>query len=208
MKSGGRACGVCGGKQVVIGYNDLMTTHPDIAREMAVDAGFDPTTYTAGSGFKVLWRCDEGHEWKAVVGSRAKEGTGCPVCAGRGFNPSKPGWLYLLRHDGWEMLQIGITNEPDDRMQTHARNGWEALDMRGPMDGVLTQEWERSILRWIRSRKIELTASGASEEPIRTGSSRRNGEAWWQDALDTTRLRDLMDAVEVWESAKEHSKRV
>ena len=197
----GRSCAVCAGKQIVPGYNDLATTHPDLARQMSVDKGYDPTTFGAGSGRKVLWRCDNGHEWKAAIGSRTGTGTGCPVCAGKGFNPSAPGWLYLMRHDAWEMLQVGITNEPTERTRTHARNGWEALDIRGPMDGVLAQEWERAILGMLRARGVELTGSGAAEQPTRTGKTRRNGEAWWCDDLATFRLRDLMDAVEVTEVA-------
>jgi hypothetical protein len=34
---------------------------------------------TPFSARKVWWRCDHGHEWEAVVGSRSN-GTGCPLC--------------------------------------------------------------------------------------------------------------------------------
>ena len=197
-----RSCGVCGGKQVALGFNDLATTHPQLAREMAIDKGFDPTTFTAGSGKKALWRCDQGHEWKAVIGSRAAQGTGCPVCANKGFNITEPAWMYLMRHDGWDMLQVGITNDPTVRAATHARNGWEPVDMRGPMDGVLAQDWETSILRLLRSLGVEMTPSGVADQPSRTGSVRRKGEAWWRDDYDAATVRELMDAVEAAEAAR------
>lgn len=41
---------------------------------------------TAGSGRKVWWQCDRGHEWKSVVGNRVKfypNRHGCPYCSGR-----------------------------------------------------------------------------------------------------------------------------
>jgi len=44
------------------------------------------------------------------------------------------------------MLQIGITNFPDDRLGTHKHLGWEVLEVRGPMDGLLARNWETSIL--------------------------------------------------------------
>ena len=43
-------CLVCGGKQVLAGFNDIQTTYPDLAREAV---GWDPTKYSHGSGKKV-----------------------------------------------------------------------------------------------------------------------------------------------------------
>lgn len=42
---------------------------------------------TYGSGRKVWWRCDRGHEWQAAVSARAMGGAGCPVCAGKKVLP-------------------------------------------------------------------------------------------------------------------------
>jgi predicted GIY-YIG superfamily endonuclease len=193
-----RSCAVCAGKQIVPGYNDLATTHPILASEMAIDKGYDPRTFGWGMGRKALWRCSEGHEWKAVVGSRVA-GTGCPICANKGFNISEPAWVYLLEHEDWGMLQVGITNEPDNRLATHKRNGWEPLNIRGPMEGTLAQEWERSILRMLRALKVELAPSGVSDQPSRTGSSRGLGEAWWLDEFRVDTVRALMESVEEFE---------
>jgi hypothetical protein len=194
LKSKKSGCAVCGGRQIVSGYNDLATTHPLLASEMAVDKGYDPRIFGWGMGRKALWRCAEGHEWKSIVGSRVA-GTGCPVCANRGFNNSEPAWLYLLFHDQWEMLQVGITNDPETRLATHRRSGWEPRDLRGPMDGPLAQEWESSILRMLRSSGVELTPSGVSDQPERTFNVRRRGEAWWIEEYDVVSLRELMDVV-------------
>ena len=190
-----RSCAVCAGKQIVSGFNDLATTHPNLAAEMAIDKGYDPRTFRWGTGRKALWRCSQGHEWKAVVGSRVS-GTGCPACANRGFNISEPAWVYLLEHQNWEMLQVGISNEPEIRLATHKKNGWDPLDIRGPMEGNLAQEWERSILQMLRALKVELAPSTAPDQPSRTGISRRLGEAWWVDEFRAEKVRTLMDAVE------------
>ena len=53
------------------------------------ELGFNPETLTLGSGKKVWWTCDKGHEWQAPVNNRNK-GRGCPYCSGnivlKGYN--------------------------------------------------------------------------------------------------------------------------
>ena len=183
-------CPFCSNREVLVGYNDLQTTRPDLVRE----ADFDPTTVTFGSGKKLPWKCTaHGHRWEAVVSSRAI-GRGCPQCAETGFNPGDPGWLYLLRHPEWLLLQMGITNHPDRRLKEHENHGWEVLDIRGPMDGYLTQDWEASILRWLTSRNIPRAASGTEESPH--FDTPNTGEAWQQSDLTVTSVREIMDLVE------------
>lgn len=87
MKSG---CPYCANIKVLPGYNDLATTHPNLAREwiIAKNNGIDPSSII-GAKQIVWWRCREGHEWQASIDSR-KRGNGCPICAGKqvliGFN--------------------------------------------------------------------------------------------------------------------------
>ena len=134
----GRSCPVCASQEVLPGYNDLMTTHPDIALRAY---GWDPSTVFAGTQKKFQWKCDQGHIWRADVNSQKR--SGCPSCSISGFDPNKDGWLYFLSHPHWEMLQIGITNVPESRLGSHRKLGWEVLELRGPMDGHLTQQWEQ-----------------------------------------------------------------
>ncbi len=39
-----------------------------------------PDQVLAGSKEKYWWICSKGHEWQAIVSSRTKWNTGCPVC--------------------------------------------------------------------------------------------------------------------------------
>lgn len=85
-------CPVCAGRSVVAGENDLATLYPRLAKQWhpTKNGTLKPTMVTAASNKKVWWRCELGHEWKAMVVSRSLKGTGCPVCAGKivlvGFN--------------------------------------------------------------------------------------------------------------------------
>ncbi len=178
-------CAVCAGKQVEVGLNDLQTTHPEISVEAV---GWDPTTVTAGSNQKKLWRCSQRHEWKASIAQRTS-GHGCPSCAQNGFDPNKEGWLYFLSHPDWEMLQIGITNVPGDRLSTHKRLGWEVLELRGPMDGDLARQWETDILRMLRKKNAVV---GSTEI---AGKFTGYTESWMKHSFPAMGLKELMESV-------------
>lgn len=78
----GRGCGYCANKTVLVGYNDLATTHPGLAAELH-DTTCAAEEITAGSARMLTWRCDQGHTWKARVVWRSRNGASCQVCANR-----------------------------------------------------------------------------------------------------------------------------
>lgn len=195
----GDGCTVCSSRVIIPGINDLQTIRPDLAAQVVVDAGYDPTTLAVSSSKKILWRCDEGHEWLATPNSRSSSGSGCPSCAEHGYNREKPGWLYLLRHDEWKMLQVGITNDPTRRLKFHSGHAWEPVDVRGPMDGFLAQGWENRILEMLRGRGVALAPSGTRQQPARAKVRRRRSEAWWEDEFTVDSILELMRAVEAAE---------
>lgn len=69
---------------VVIGTNDLATTHPALAALWHPDNEKTPQQVSSGSDYRAAWLCDTcGQASKATVFRRAREGLGCPVCRGR-----------------------------------------------------------------------------------------------------------------------------
>ncbi|MBE5924897.1 MAG: hypothetical protein E7271_10630 [Lachnospiraceae bacterium] len=84
-------CPYCSNSRVLLGFNDLQSKYPDIAKEWhpTKNANLKPTDVTSGSGKKVWWLGKCGHEWSATVSDRIN-GKGCGVCANRivlsGFN--------------------------------------------------------------------------------------------------------------------------
>lgn len=83
-RSSGSGCPVCAGRISSEGYNDLATEMPELAAQWHPEKNIPltPSRVTKGSTHIVWWRCENGHEWRASVKSRAG-GNGCPVCAGR-----------------------------------------------------------------------------------------------------------------------------
>lgn len=80
-RSQGSGCPYDAGKQALAGYNDLATTHPELAKQAH---GRDLTTVMAKSmaGKKREWICKLGHVWSATVKDRLR-GDGCPIHAGK-----------------------------------------------------------------------------------------------------------------------------
>jgi hypothetical protein len=190
-------CIFCTGRKALPGFNDLASQYPDLARE----AMFDATQVTTGSRKKLPWRCAEMHEWMAPVQDRV-QGHGCPNCAKFGFNPEEPAWLYLLIHRERDMIQIGITNNVPRRMREHRKNGWEALDLRGPMDGLLAQNLERDLLSFLQlGKKVTLSPSSTSRKKYR-GKPGKKGEAWCADEYQVSQIGTLIDECNVWQEKR------
>jgi hypothetical protein len=140
-------CPVCAGKVVLKGFNDLQTLFPELAKEAD---GWDPTTVTLGSGLTRRWKCSEGHSWEAVVKSRTPpQLSGCPTCAEFGFKPELAAWFYLLERPGEQ--QLGVTNEPEVRLKTHARKGWNEVELVGPFPGRRVLETEKRLKQWLKT---------------------------------------------------------
>ncbi len=85
----GSGCPYCEHRAVLKGFNDLKTVHPKIAKTWSPKNKLKPSEVSSRSNAEVLWKCKNGHEWKARVADRT-EGHGCPYCAGqrvwKGFN--------------------------------------------------------------------------------------------------------------------------
>lgn len=90
--NGGNGCPYCAGQQVLPGKNDLASHRPDIATQWhpTKNGSRTPLDVAVGSHKAVWWLCKNGHEYIASVKARTKNGSGCPICAGKkvlaGFN--------------------------------------------------------------------------------------------------------------------------
>ena len=85
-RNGGHGCPYCSGRYATA-ENCLGTANSALAAEWHPTRNGSLTSQdvTSGSGKRVWWQCEKGHEWKAAVNSRSR-GTGCPYCAGTAVN--------------------------------------------------------------------------------------------------------------------------
>ena len=78
----GNGCPYCGNQKVLVGFNDLFTTNPELQKEWDFDKNtiLTPDKVTAGTTKKAWWLCKEcGNSWQASIYTRAN-GYGCPEC--------------------------------------------------------------------------------------------------------------------------------
>ena len=81
---GGRCRRCTGSSWHVPRERSLEILYPQLAAELHPirNDDLDPYRLGAGSKRRVWWRCSScGHEWRALVRGRSKEGYGCPRCA-------------------------------------------------------------------------------------------------------------------------------
>ncbi len=83
-RNNGNGCPYCSGRYVVKGERDLQTVNPTLAKEWNYNKnnGLTPSDVMPNSNKKVWWKCNNGHEWQAIINGRNK-GVGCPYCAGK-----------------------------------------------------------------------------------------------------------------------------
>ena len=87
---GGHGCPVCTGK-VASSENCMAVTHPELTKlfHPTKNGDHSPETLKAGTGIKLWWICDKGHEWQRDGDhmKRLKSEEKCPHC--RKEKPSK-----------------------------------------------------------------------------------------------------------------------
>lgn len=88
---GDDACPYCNGLHVWKGFNDLITTHPDLAAEWSEKNEDSADKYYKSATAYVLWHCFEcGGDYRAQIRDREVGDDACPYCRGkkalRGFN--------------------------------------------------------------------------------------------------------------------------
>lgn len=82
-RASGTGCPYCKGNAVCLDTS-LLKRKPEIANEWhpSKNGNLKPDEVTIHSAKKVWWKCQKGHEWKAIIASRTA-GNNCPYCNGR-----------------------------------------------------------------------------------------------------------------------------
>ena len=120
----GSGCPICAGQIIVVGVNDLETTHPHIAKYFSTK-NFPLTSNSvhAGTPRKAWFRCDFEHEYEMAVNSKTRTNLGCPVCSrkvlSKGVNDlatTNPGIAAT-----WHPIKNGSLSPSDVTSGSHAK---------------------------------------------------------------------------------------
>jgi len=72
-------CPLCANRKVCQ-HNSLATKAPATAAQFSSKNDGTAHDYMVASGKKVIWQCEQGHEWIASISRRTGQQRGCPVC--------------------------------------------------------------------------------------------------------------------------------
>ena len=122
----GTGCPYCS-NQKVCEDNCLATLYPDLVKEWDQSKNGDLTPYDVmpGSGKKVWWKCNEGHEWEARICNRAS-GSGCHYCTGQKVTKDKSlGSLNKELSKEWNQSKNGHLTPYDVGIGSHKKVWWK-----------------------------------------------------------------------------------
>lgn len=96
-------CPYCAGQKILVGFNDLLTTRPDLIDEWDYELndklGIYPSEVMRGSHKVVNWICPFGHKYKKEIHARTS-GQGCSVCSKESQTsfPEQAIYFYLSKY--------------------------------------------------------------------------------------------------------------
>ena len=138
-RNSGVGCPVCSGHKIVVGVNDLATVRPDLALQWhpTKNGNLNPNAVTVGTGKKVWWICEKGHEWQTQINDRTS-GCGCPICSGKkvlvGYNDIGTAMPNLA--DEWHPTKNGVLTPQNFTAGSNKKVWW--LCQKG-------HEWQATI---------------------------------------------------------------
>ena len=178
----GQGCGVCAGKQILVGFNDLATLNPELASEAD---GWDPSTIVAKSNKEVSWKCIQGHQWIAPV-ERRTSGSGCPYCSGRlpifGVNDLATLNPELASEaDGWDPSTVMSWSHSHKEWRCKQGHRWVApVDRRSKGNGCPVCSNYKLLVGFndLATLNPELASEADGWDPSTIGSGSKMRKAW------------------------------
>lgn len=194
----GSDCPYCVGRKARIGFNDLATQCPELARQWDYTKNMPvlPVDVTVGSHRAVWWICEKGHSWRACVRSRVS-GSGCPVCAGKqilaGENDLATAYPELVKQ--WDSERNGNLTPKDVMPGTDKKVWWVCEQGHRWRAAVSSRTHNRSGCPYCSGKKVLPGFNDlASHNPVLAAQwdEKRNGsltpskvtptsnrKAWW-----------------------------
>ena len=157
-RANGAGCPYLSGQAVLKGFNDLTTTHPELAKEWhpTKNGNLKPEDVTTGSGKKVWWFLpyddpETGKhfdfEWETGIAKRLYKSKGCPFLSGRavwpGFNDLATTHPELAKE--WHPTRNGNLTPEEITPRSHVK-AWWYLSYDDPETGKhFDFEWSATV---------------------------------------------------------------
>ena len=147
--------------------------------------GLEPLEPFVNSGSPWQCRCLScGNVVTPALTSITAGGRGCSHCAKHGFDFVAPGCLYLIEHDEFDALKIGITGASKvQRLKEHTSRGWRLVARWDFELGRDAYDIEQAVLDWWRN---DLDApEGVGPDEMSQQGSTETASRFFVSAADT-----------------------
>lgn len=144
IRNGANPCKFCAGKAVdPIDASVFMTTR-----------GLTPLVQYPGASVPWDCMCNTCNQKVSPTYANIRQGSsgGCRFCAEPGIDYNAPGIIYLMIHQDFYALKIGISSTMTkvDRIETHAKYGWELITRWDVVTAFVAETIEQEVLSWWR----------------------------------------------------------
>jgi hypothetical protein len=152
IRNGAGGCGKC--RYIKSGKSNSTPEKDAIARMLK--AQLQPLEQY--SNFHTPWMCIclrcKNTVYPTLRNIKAGQG-GCAYCRETGLNYSDPAYIYLIFHEEYSSIKIGVSNldSRPNRIKVHQKNGWSVYRIQNFKNGRAAEEIETQVLRWIRKNK-------------------------------------------------------
>lgn len=81
---------------------------------------------------------------------------GCIFCVKTGIQYDKPAYIYLMNHQMFQSIKIGISGKAalNSRLEAHKKYGWEVFQTKDFTTGIEAERVETSVLNWLRAELL------------------------------------------------------
>lgn len=144
IRGGQNPCKFCAGKAV----------DPADASVFMTTRGLSPLVQYPGASVPWECICITCNQKVSPTYANIRQGNsgGCRFCAEPGIDYNAPGIIYLMVHPDFYALKIGISSTVTkvDRIETHAKHGWELVARWDVETAFIAETIEQEVLSWWR----------------------------------------------------------
>lgn len=148
----GKGCKSCG----ITRRADTARTPQELAIAVMIKRNAKPLEPYLNN--KAPWKCECLKCGQIIYPAYANVNSGsepCVYCNPAGIKYDKPGYLYILHHQEYLAIKVGISNQDADenRINTFTREGWKVYKTFKMQTGRQAAEVEKETFRWLRKDK-------------------------------------------------------
>lgn len=114
-----------------------------------------PLDVTYGSGRRVWWRCEKGHEWGATPNRRTASSSGCPYCASKRATPQTSiVAAYPEIAAQWHPTKNGDLTPDQVLPRSRKKVWWLCMHGHEWVARVSYRTWHRSVCPYCAGRRV------------------------------------------------------